>query len=242
MGLGLGHTRDSIERRATSTRSSIASLVAQTFAFSTPLVFGAIGGMFSERSGVVNIGLEGMMLMGAFWGVWGADKGGSWVVGILVGMARRGRARAGVRVLRDSPARRPDRRRHGDQLPRARNHRLLLLPDLPRQLHPERRLDDPEHQAPVDLGPAFPRACVRQSQPDDLGELRARDRLVHRCVQDADRSADPGLRGTSASCGHSRASTSTASAMAASSCRASLLLWAASTSPTASAEGRSSTT
>jgi general nucleoside transport system permease protein len=64
-----------------------ASLIAQTFAFSTPLVFGAIGGMFSERSGVVNIGLEGMMLMGAFWGVYGADKGGSWVVGILVGMA-----------------------------------------------------------------------------------------------------------------------------------------------------------
>jgi ABC-type uncharacterized transport system permease subunit len=34
----------------------------------------------------VNIGLEGMMLMGAFWGVYGADKGGTWVVGILVGM------------------------------------------------------------------------------------------------------------------------------------------------------------
>lgn len=63
-----------------------ASLIAQTFAFSTPLVFGAIGGMFSERSGVVNIGLEGMMLMGAFWGVYGADKGGSWIMGILTGM------------------------------------------------------------------------------------------------------------------------------------------------------------
>jgi general nucleoside transport system permease protein len=34
----------------------------------------------------VNIGLEGMMLMGAFWGVYGADKGGSWVVGLLVAM------------------------------------------------------------------------------------------------------------------------------------------------------------
>ncbi len=85
-GIGLGYL---------ATRSSVdnlnivfnASLIAQTFAFATPLVFAAIGGMFSERSGVVNIGLEGMMLMGAFWGVWGADVGGSWVVGLLVGMA-----------------------------------------------------------------------------------------------------------------------------------------------------------
>jgi general nucleoside transport system permease protein len=67
-----------------------ASLIAQMFAFSTPLVFGAIAGMFSERSGVVNIGLEGMMLMGAFWGIYGADKGGTWVVGILVGAATGG--------------------------------------------------------------------------------------------------------------------------------------------------------
>jgi general nucleoside transport system permease protein len=63
-----------------------ASLIASMFVFSTPLVFGAIAGAFSELSGVVNIGLEGMMLMGAFWGVYGADKGKSWAVGILVAM------------------------------------------------------------------------------------------------------------------------------------------------------------
>jgi ABC-type uncharacterized transport system permease subunit len=67
-----------------------ASLIASMFVFSTPLVFGAIGGMFSERSGVVNIGLEGMMLMGAFWGVYAADKGGSWVIGLLAAMAAGG--------------------------------------------------------------------------------------------------------------------------------------------------------
>ncbi len=85
LGIGLGILAT---RSGTGNLNAVfnASLIAQMFAFSTPLVFGAIAGMFSERSGVVNIGLEGMMLMGAFWGVYGADKGGTWVVGILLGM------------------------------------------------------------------------------------------------------------------------------------------------------------
>jgi len=44
-------------------------LVQQTMFFSIPLLIVALGGMFSERSGVINIALEGIMIMGAFAGI-----------------------------------------------------------------------------------------------------------------------------------------------------------------------------
>ena len=67
-----------------------SALIAAMLRFATPLVLAAMGGMLSERSGVINIGLEGMMLMGAFFGIFVADLSSSWFVGALAGMAAGG--------------------------------------------------------------------------------------------------------------------------------------------------------
>jgi simple sugar transport system permease protein len=63
-----------------------SALFAATLRYATPLVFASIGGLFSERSGVVNIGLEGMMLTGAFFAILVADKTDDWMLGLLAGI------------------------------------------------------------------------------------------------------------------------------------------------------------
>ena len=47
----------------------IALIVASMLKYSAPLIFTSIGGTFSERGGIVNVGLEGIMVIGAFAGV-----------------------------------------------------------------------------------------------------------------------------------------------------------------------------
>ena len=46
--------------------------------WSMPILIAGIGGLFSERAGVVNIGLEGMMILGTWFGAWGAVQWGPW--------------------------------------------------------------------------------------------------------------------------------------------------------------------
>lgn len=52
-----------------SITTMLALLVSSMLIYAAPLIFTSIGGVFSERGGVVNVGLEGIMVMGAFSGV-----------------------------------------------------------------------------------------------------------------------------------------------------------------------------
>src|SRR6266478_1835893 len=62
------------------------TLIWSTIRLSTPLILAALGGLFSERSGVINIALEGMMLAGAFTAAAITYAAGNSFVGLFAGM------------------------------------------------------------------------------------------------------------------------------------------------------------
>ena len=59
-----------------------------------PIAFAALGGVICERSGVYNVGIEGMMLSGAFGAALGTFLTGSPVAGVMVGLTGMGGAAA----------------------------------------------------------------------------------------------------------------------------------------------------
>lgn len=68
------------------------ALLTATLRMTTPLLFAALGGLISERSGIINIALEGMMLTGAFFAVAGTHWTGNPWLGLLIGVVSAGLA------------------------------------------------------------------------------------------------------------------------------------------------------
>ena len=65
----------------------IVGIVASGIRMSTPSLFAALGENIAERSGVLNLGVEGMMLIGAFAGFIGTFVTGNVIIGIFVALS-----------------------------------------------------------------------------------------------------------------------------------------------------------
>lgn len=63
-----------------------ASVFASMIRLATPYIFAAIGETFSQRSGVLNLGVDGIMLMGAFFGFYAVFATGSLLLGVLAAL------------------------------------------------------------------------------------------------------------------------------------------------------------
>ena len=67
-------------------QANTTSVLVSTLRHSTPLVLGAMCGLLCERSGVINIGIEGQMLMSAWGGFMVASTSGSLLLGVFAGI------------------------------------------------------------------------------------------------------------------------------------------------------------
>ncbi len=99
-----------------------AVFIGSAIRFATPLLLGATGELVSERAGVLNMSLEGMMLTGAFAGAVGAWATGDPMIGLALGILAVLPVALLQAFLSDHAARQPDRDRHRHQHPGAGRH------------------------------------------------------------------------------------------------------------------------
>lgn len=67
--------------------SIVVVVLASAVVYGTPLLFAALGELLAERSGVLNLGVEGMMLIGAVMGFWAVQRTGSLALAIVIAAA-----------------------------------------------------------------------------------------------------------------------------------------------------------
>jgi general nucleoside transport system permease protein len=67
-----------------SNNGVLVVVLASAVTYGTPLLYAALGELLTERSGVLNLGVEGMMLVGAVMGFWGVQHTGSLTAAVVV--------------------------------------------------------------------------------------------------------------------------------------------------------------
>lgn len=70
-----------------TTLAIVLGIIHSGIRLATPYIYAAIGETFSQRSGVLNLGVDGIMLMGAFFGFYAVFETGSPILGLLAAMA-----------------------------------------------------------------------------------------------------------------------------------------------------------
>ena len=111
---------------ARGTSFSLIGILTASLQLATPILLGALSGILCERAGVVNIAIEGMMLMAAFTSVIVANMTGSIWLGLVAALLSGAFLAAWHGVPLHPLQGEPDHQRHGHQHLR---HRLHQLPE-----------------------------------------------------------------------------------------------------------------
>lgn len=73
------------EQLTDQTRLTSANTWSSALELTLPIALAGLGGLWAERAGIVNIGLEGMMVLGTWMGAWGGIEHGAWA-GVVLGV------------------------------------------------------------------------------------------------------------------------------------------------------------
>ena len=121
------------------------AIIAGAVRLATPVALAAIGETIVERGGMINIGIDGIMTIGAFAAIYIESIGGGWGLALVVSLCVGAVFGHGHRACRASRRRQPDHRRHRRVPDRNRACGVFL------SIMGRRRVGEPRATAGADL-------------------------------------------------------------------------------------------